>query len=70
MARASLGLDIGTASIKAVELTDKRDGCELRNLIKIDLPWVKENIDKETITVNLIRDFIRKYRGNLPARVS
>lgn len=64
MTKINLGLDIGTTSIKAVELIEKRNGYELRNLIKIDLPWIEKNAEKETITAKLIRDFIRKYKIN------
>lgn len=64
MPKTNLGLDIGTSSIKAVELIEKRNGYELRNLIKIDLPWMEKNAEKETITAKLIRDFIRKYKIN------
>ncbi|HDZ49903.1 MAG TPA: hypothetical protein ENH69_01630, partial [Candidatus Aerophobetes bacterium] len=64
MARVNLGLDIGTASVKAVELINNRNGYELKNLIKIDLPWMQENIEKEVITAKLIKDLIDKYKVN------
>ena len=64
MARVNLGLDIGTASVKAVELINNRNGYELRNLIKIDLPWMQENIEKEAITAKLIKGLIDKYKVN------
>jgi len=64
MARVNLGLDIGTASVKAVELIDNKNGYELRNLIKIDLPWMQENIEKEAIAAKLIKGLIDKYKVN------
>ena len=64
MARVNLGLDIGTASVKAVELINNKDGYELKNLIKIDLPWMQENIEKEAITAKLIKGLIDKYKVN------
>jgi len=64
MAKVNLGLDIGTASIKAVELIHKEDGYELKNLIKVDLPWVEKGIEREIATVRLIRALIRKYKIN------
>jgi len=64
MARVNLGLDIGTASVKAVELVNNRNGYELRNLIKIDLPWMQENIEKEAITAKIIKGLIDKYKVN------
>jgi len=64
MARVNLGLDIGTASVKAVELINNKNGYELRNLIKIDLPWMQENIEKEAIAAKLIKGLIDKYKVN------
>ena len=59
-----MGLDIGTASVKAVELISNKNGYELRNLVKIDLPWMQENIEKEAITAKLIKDLIDEYKVN------
>jgi len=64
MARVNLGLDIGTASVKAVELINNKNGYELRNLIKIDLPRMQENIEKEAITAKLIKGLIDKHKVN------
>ncbi len=62
MGRVNLGLDIGTASVKAVELIDTKNGYELRSLIKIDLPWMQENIEKEAITAKVIKGLIDKHK--------
>ncbi len=70
MARVNLGLDIGTASVKAVELINNRNGYELRNLIKIDLPWMQENIEKEAITAKLIKGLIDEYKVNTGCVIS
>lgn len=70
MARVNLGLDIGTDSVKAVELINNKNGYELRNLIKIDLPSTQENIEKEAITAKLIKGLIDKYKVNTRRVVS
>lgn len=64
MARINLGLDIGTTSVKAVELINNRNGYELRNLVKIDIPWMEENIQKEAVTAKLIKGLVDKYKIN------
>lgn len=64
MAKINLGLDIGTASVKVVELIHKKDSYELKNLIKADLPWVEKDIERETATARFIKALIRKYKIN------
>lgn len=70
MTKISVGLEIGTASVKAVELIHKKNGYKLRKLVKADIPSPEKGIEREVGTVKIIRDIIHKYKINTKRVVS
>ena len=70
MAKISVGLEIGTASVKAVELIHKKNGYKLRKLVKVDIPSPEKGIEREVRTVEVIRDLVHKYKINTKRVVS
>ena len=70
MTKISVGLEIGTASVKAVELIHKKNGYKLRKLVKADISLPEKGIEREVGTVKIIRDIIHKYKINTKRVVS
>jgi len=61
ISKVTIGLEIGTRAIKAVELLHKRKNYELRKLVKIKLPYEKE---REVAVFEALRTLIRDHRIN------
>lgn len=63
MAKITVGLEIGTASVKAVELIHKKNGYKLRKLIKVDIPSPEKGLwQREARTVETIGNLVHKYK--------
>ncbi|MEA3485961.1 MAG: type IV pilus assembly protein PilM, partial [Candidatus Aerophobetes bacterium] len=69
MARVSVGLEIGTDLIKAVELIHRRKGYELKKLARVKIPSGKDT-DTQTTAAKAIEDLFKKSRMNTKEVIS
>ncbi len=70
MTKISVGLEIGTASVKAVELIHKKDGYKLSKLVKVDIPSTQKGIEREGGQVKALRNLIHTHKINTKRVVS
>lgn len=71
MAKVIVGLEVGMGAVKAVELTHRKNGYQLRKLAKLEIPFEDHGHTKrEKIIVKVIKDLINKYGINTRRVVS
>jgi len=61
MAKVSVGLEIGTDSIKVVELVHKRKGYKLKKLARVKMPLAQDT-DMQIVIAEAIRDLFNKNK--------
>ncbi len=61
MSKITIGLEIGSKAIKAVELLHKKGNYELKKLVRVEIPYEKK---KEVATLEALRTLIRDHRIN------
>ncbi|GAH84160.1 unnamed protein product, partial [marine sediment metagenome] len=71
MAKVIVGLEVGMGAVKAVELTHRKNGYQLRKLAKLEIPFEDYGpTEREKIIVKVIKDLINKYGINTRRVVS
>lgn len=61
MSKITIGLEIGTRAIKAVEMLHKKGNYELKKLVRVEVPYKKK---EEVATLEALRTLIRDHRIN------
>jgi len=62
MGKVSVGLEVGTDSIKAVELVHRRRGYKLRKLARVKTPLANANSNMQEVIAEAIKGLFDKYK--------